>query len=410
MKIFTSLFPKLLFSTFLTLFIFSCEETTDPAPEPEPEPTPGEIIERPFTSIPDEMVGTWYADHNSGPLTLNWEQGTFQGEAGFREFRTLVFTKDGKNAVEYTSEVFNVNDEVRQRLYKITGTLEYKSNPASITFHAQSGKMRIFSNKYSGYKESDILRKDLENYSTVLINPEATTFTSSPNYLTAKRVDGDMQLSAKYKKVEGTSNPGGNPNPTDPYGAPPATGTYVKINNQYYPTVTIGDLEWMSVNYAGNGGIKLNSKPEYGTFIKYMDLKDVPVPAGWRIPTKQDYLKLLRSQGIAFDEVWETTNGSDVQSKRLLGQLMATTGWLKQDGYANNKSGFNAVPGNLQVTNGNPHGEGSNCLLWTSDKDDEDNPVVFKIIQLPSDTYASFGPSIIGYNPPHIPLRLVKNK
>jgi uncharacterized protein (TIGR02145 family) len=404
-----SQFPKLMFSALLTLFICSCEETVDPTPEPEP--TEGGIIDRPFTQIPDEMVGTWFAESNNGPLTLNWEQGTFQGESGFKEFRTLVFTKDGKNAVEYTSEVFNVNDEVKQRFYKITGTLEYKTNPASITFHAQSGKMRVFSNKYSGYQESEIIRKDIEAYHTVFINPEATTFTSSANYLTAKRLDGNMQISVKYKKVESTTTPGGgNPNPSDPYAAPPATGTYVKISNQYYPTVTIGDLEWMSVNYAGPGGIKITSQPQYGTFIKYMDLKDIPVPAGWRIPTKQDYKKLLQSQDIVFDEVWETTNGSDVQSKKLLGQLMATTGWLKQDGYANNKSGFNAVPANLQVTNGNPHGEGSNCLLWTSEKDSEDNPVVFKIIQLPSDTYAAFGPSVIGYNPAHIPLRLVKNK
>lgn len=141
-----------------------------------------------------------------------------------------------------------------------------------------------------------------------------------------------------------------------------------------------------------------------------MDLKDIQIPDGWRIPTKQDYLKLLASQGTEFDEVWETTDGSDLQTKKLLGQLMATTGWLKQDGFASNKSGFNAVPANLQVTEGNPNGEGSNCLLWTSESDAEGNPVAFKIIQLPSDTYASFGSYIIGFNPPHIPVRFVKDK
>lgn len=169
-------------------------------------------------------------------------------------------------------------------------------------------------------------------------------------------------------------------------------------------------MEWMSVNYAGLGGIKDSSKPEYGTFYKYMDLDEIQIPDGWRIPTKQDYLKLLDSQGIEFDEVWGSTDGEDLESKKLLGQLMSATGWLKEDGFAHNKSGFNAVPANLQVTNGTPHGEGSNCLLWISELDEEGHPVVFKIIQFPSDTFAAFGPFIIGFNPAHIPVRLVRDK
>lgn len=194
------------------------------------------------------------------------------------------------------------------------------------------------------------------------------------------------------------------------YTAPPKSGTYVKIGSLYYPTVTIGDQEWMSVNYAGPGGMSNGSKPHYGTFLKFADLPSIQVPAGWRLPTKQDYVKLIRSQGIVFDEYLESTDGDDVQSKRLLGQLMATTGWIKQDGYANNRSGFNAVPANLLVLEGVAHREGANCLLWTSEKDERDNPVAFKLIQLPSDTYARFGTYPVGYYPPHLPVRFVKDK
>jgi uncharacterized protein (TIGR02145 family) len=400
-------FRGLILSAFCFFAVCSCD-TEDSTPTPA-DPVVDEVPNTPFTEIPDEFVGTWFANHNPGPLTTHWAQGTFQGELGFSESRTMVFTKNGKEAVEYTTEVVDLAGEVKQSFFKLTGTLEYKTNPNSITFHARSGKMRVYSNKYTGYKEYDIIKKDLEAYESILVNPEATTFTSSTNYLNAKRVDGATQLTVKYRKADGgTNTPGGGTN--DPYATPPATGTYVKIGNQYYPTVTIGNLEWMSVNYAGTGGIKNSSKPQYGTYFKHADLKDIEIPAGWRIPTKQDYRNLLASQGIAFDEVWETTNGADLESKKLLGQLMATTGWLKQDGFANNKSGFNAVPANLQVTNGNPQGEGSNCLLWTSDLDAEGAPVAFKIIQFPSDTFASFGPYITGFNPPHIPVRLVKNK
>ena len=380
--------------------------------DPEPTTTGGnnndnEVINTPATAIPDELVGTWFADSNTGPLTVNWDAGTFQGEQGFREFRTMVFTKDGKNAVEYTSEVFNGSDEVQQRLYKVTGTLEYQAgNPSSLTFHAQSGVMRVFSNKYTSYKEAPILKKDMLTYASVLRGPEATTFTSSTNYLTAKRVDGANLVSVKYRKVGGGTVP---TNPGGLYTTPPTTGTYVQVGSLYYPTVSIGSQEWMSVNYAGNGGIKDDGKPHYGAFLKFVDLAAIPVPAGWRIPTRRDYEQLLASQGLALDQ-WGSTNGEDLESKRRLGRLMATTGWLKQDGYATNSSGFTAVPANLRVTNGSPNGEGTNCLLWTSEKDASDNPLAFQIIQLPSDTYASIRAYPVGYNPPHLPVRLVRDK
>jgi uncharacterized protein (TIGR02145 family) len=397
---------NLLAFLFLIFGIAGCF-IKDVEPE-EPEPNPDEDeVETPFTEIPDEYVGTWYTVHNEGPLTTNWEQGTFQGEQGFREFRTLILTKDGKNAVEYTSEIMNVSDEVKQYMYQLSGTLTFNSNTRTLTFHPRKGKMRIFSNKYTSYKEFDVSRQDILSYSTVITNTEATTYTSSPNFLTGKRLDGEIALSARYVKVEADQPRGETPNG---YDNPPATGTYVQIGNQYYPTIAIGDLEWMSVNYAGLGGIKISSNPEYGTFYKYMDLDQIEVPDGWRIPNKQDYMDLLASQEIEFDEIWESTDGDDLESKKKLGQLMSKSGWLKQDGFANNKSGFNAVPANLQVTEGTPHGEGSNCLLWTSEIDQEGHPVIFKIIQLPSDTFASFGPSVIGFNPAHIPLRLVKDK
>ncbi|UOQ52032.1 FISUMP domain-containing protein [Hymenobacter cellulosivorans] len=405
-KIFTLLLPLAL----LTGVLGGCKEdgaapanpTTNP-PTTDPEPLPN----TPFTTIPNELVGTWFAAHNAEPLTTNWEKGTFQGEQGYREFRTMVFTKDGKNAQEYTSQVYINGDETKQYLSKVTGTLEYKTTPASLIFHAQAGTVRVFSNKYSGYKESPIIRKDIDAYISVLYGPQATTFPTATNFLDAQRADGTNHFSVRYQKVSGTDAPPTNPDGL--YTSPPATGPYVKVGSLYYPTVVIGTQEWMSVNYAGDGGIKVNTKPHYGTFLKFADLNTIPVPAGWRIPTKDDYVKLLASQGLVMSS-WESTDGSDLESKRRLGKLMATTGWLKQDGYATNSSGFTAVPANMQAVNGTPNGEGANCLLWTAERNAEDNPVAFKIIQLPSDSFAAFGPYPVGYNPAHLPVRLVRDK
>ena len=174
--------------------------------------------------------------------------------------------------------------------------------------------MRIFSNKMPGYQESPIRDKDLKVYQSVLFDPEATTFSNSTNYLTARRKDGGNHFSVKYVQA-GSSTARGAGDPNGPYANPPASGTYVAIGSGYYPTVTIGNLEWTAVNYAGTGGITDSDNPHYGTFFKHADLKTIELPAGWRIPTRQDYLALLESQDITYDTTWLSTDGEDLPSK-----------------------------------------------------------------------------------------------
>jgi uncharacterized protein (TIGR02145 family) len=391
-----------------TAFSSCKQEAVTPTPggsgDPAGQPT---IANTPSTTIPDEMAGIWFANGNTGPLTINWDQGTFQGSQGFAEFRTMVFTKDGKDAVEYSSEVFNYGGETQQRLYKLTGTLEYVSRtaPTKLTFHAQKGVMRVYSTNYLGYKESFITLADLQKYTSILLDAQATSFPTTTNYLNAQRTTGGTSYAVKYQKASGTTPP----NPGGLYTAPPATGTYVQIRNLYYPTVTIGTLEWMAVNYAGPGGITDSNKPQYGTFFKYADLSAITIPAGWRLPSRQDYEDLLATQGLQLD-MWGSTDPTDLASKRKVGQLQAPSVWSKQDGFATNTSGFTALPANLRVTNGSPNGEGTRGLWWTSDRDANTDPLAFQIVQLPSDTYASIYAWPVGFNPPHLPVRLVRNK
>jgi uncharacterized protein (TIGR02145 family) len=399
----------MLLLTLLSSCLGSCKQESVDSPTPNPgdgeEPSTGTPIDRPFTAIPDEYVGIWYAYHNDGPLTDTWTQGTFQGEQGFREFRTMVFTADGRNAVEYTSEVYNQGDETLQIIYKITGTLVYKATPASITFHAQSGIRRTFSNKYPGYKDAAIMAKDMQNYQVVWEKPQATNMSTTTNYMTTTITDRSGRYESKYQKVSAVST---TPTAGLPSTTPITTGTSVKIGTLYYPTVRIGNQEWLVTNYAGPGSLNERNKPQYGTFMEYADLAKIPLPAGWRIPSRQDYTSLLESQGITVYD-WGT-NGEDVTSKRLLGQLMATDEWTKKDGYANNKSGFNAMPADVRRPRGVNNGEGTNCILWISDRSSEDNPMSFSLIQLPGDTYATFGQQVIGYGPMLIPVRLVRDR
>ncbi len=395
--------------TLLSSALGSCQQEPAAAPTPAlpdgTESPTGTPIDKPFTAIPDEYVGTWFASHNEGPLTENWAAGTFQGEQGFREFRTMVFTPDGRNAVEYTTQTYNDQGETLQIIYKLTGTLVYKASPASITFHAQAGIRRTFSNKYPGYKEATIIAKDMQAYQIVWEKPQATNMSSTTNYLTATINTESGRFESKYQKVSGVSS---TPTTGLPSTSPITTGTSVKVGTLYYPTVRIGHQEWLATNYAGPGSLTERNKPHYGTFLEYADLATLQLPAGWRIPSRQDYTTLLESQGLTVYD-WGT-NGEDVASKRLLGQLMATDAWTKKDGYANNQSGFNAMPADVRRPKGVNNGEGTNCTLWISDRNSEDSPMSFNIIQLPGDTYATFTSQAISYAPMLIPLRLVRDR
>lgn len=397
----------LLILALLMTGLVSCKPDLTPNPTAEPPDTPsGEApVDPPFTTVPEEFVGTWFASHNEGPLTTSWEKGLFQGEPGFREFRTMIFTPTGRDAIEYTTEVVNLPNETRQICYRITGTLVYQNSPASLTFHAQIGIRRVFSTAYSGYRDTPIQPSDMQKYRVIWENPQATSMSFARNFLTATIIDKSGRYSVTYEKAgSGSSTPiAGLPSPK-----PITGGSSVKIGDLYYPTVVIGRQEWLATNYAGPSRLNESAKPQYGTFLELADLKRIPLPAGWRVPSRQDYMELLQSQGLTVYE-WGT-DGDDVPSKRLLGQLMATTGWTKQDGYATNQSGFTAIPADVRRLNGTNYGEGSNCTLWTSDRDSQDNPLVFNIIQLPGSTYARFSPQPLGTVPTLTPARLVRDR
>ncbi|WP_207426744.1 FISUMP domain-containing protein [Pedobacter sp. SYSU D00535] len=146
----------------------------------------------------------------------------------------------------------------------------------------------------------------------------------------------------------------------DPVEPEQQPGQTVTISGKAYPTVEIGTLIWTSSNYDGPGGIPYdasNSKPEYGRYYTAPEISQVQLPQGWRIPTVNDYVKLMESQGIVLEN-YHATNQPNIK------KLVSATRWKNTQG--TNASGFNAFPAGYSFNNSSPM-DGDISEFWTSE-------------------------------------------
>lgn len=121
----------------------------------------------------------------------------------------------------------------------------------------------------------------------------------------------------------------------------------VTIEGQDYATVKIGTQTWTSANYAGPGGIPFNGnnpKPDFGKYYSRIEAQEIALPAGWRLPTQQDYEKLAAHYGITLP-----TNGTHTEKIKA---LTSETDWNHVPG--TNASGFNAYPAGYIFQSGPP--------------------------------------------------------
>ncbi|MDP9078953.1 MAG: hypothetical protein M3O71_16115 [Bacteroidota bacterium] len=124
----------------------------------------------------------------------------------------------------------------------------------------------------------------------------------------------------------------------------------VTISGTVYPIVTIGKQQWTTVNYYGPGGKDLTLPHPNDNYKKYYTLDDVEnlaLPRGWRIPTKDDFNKLLSNYSQQQDSL-----GNFVGDVNVAVKLMSTSGWyLPYDSstQGTNESGFNGYPAGYYV-------------------------------------------------------------
>ncbi len=375
------------------------------------------------TPIDPDFVGTWYPTPTlNHPLSENWDNKTFEGSEGFADYRTMVYTADGKNAVEY---IANLAGGVGY-FYKYVGNLV--QDGSTLRFYPTHGFLRIHRNG-AITTDRQMTQSDFTNspsLNSVLTNCQVNT---NGGVTTLK---GRREIDVTYRKAGGNSGGGGgNPTPGGIYSTPPTSGTYVKIGTQYYPTVTIGNKEWMAVNYVGpspleGGTVSGYSAVEDGKYYSWRDAEAVAnpqnglVPAGWRLPTKEDFESLLTSQGIQlpfYEDYSVSTDDLEDGSAGALSlyKLLANNRWparLDNGNTTVNATGFAAIPSDYKNTADRLlRGYDANAFLWTSTSYGNNQAWNFQITRFTTSITAGLRPTNKGGSVLVLyPFRLVKNK
>jgi uncharacterized protein (TIGR02145 family) len=116
------------------------------------------------------------------------------------------------------------------------------------------------------------------------------------------------------------------------------TGSVI-INGGTYPTIIIGNQTWTSFNYTGGTGSLATADATYGNYYTLAQAIQIPLPTGWRIPTRADYNNLLAN-------FTSTTNSSgDYVGDITVARDLADTAHFHSLASPNNSSGFSAYPG-----------------------------------------------------------------
>lgn len=116
----------------------------------------------------------------------------------------------------------------------------------------------------------------------------------------------------------------------------------IGINGVTYATIKIGNKTWTAENYNGSGGLNYGKSainiPEYGKLYTLAEATAIPLPKGWRLPTKDDYIDLMKNLGT----IKTLEDGEYLLDESANAKLRSTTGWTYQNG--NNGTGFNGLP------------------------------------------------------------------
>ena len=176
-------------------------------------------------------------------------------------------------------------------------------------------------------------------------------------------------------------------------------GTMTDIDGNEYRTIGIGNQVWMAENLrvthyrngdpirhvTGEGDIWLWGNLTEGAWCSYENTKDVDqiatygllynwyavdderglCPSGWHVPTDEEW-------GVLVEYVDAGDGATSIDGiNSLVGGRLKETGilhWDYPNRFADNSSGFTAIPGGERLTSWNLEfrAKGYNCFMWSS--------------------------------------------
>ena len=168
---------------------------------------------------------------------------------------------------------------------------------------------------------------------------------------------------------------------------PGAKGEVI-IGGTSYKTIVVGSQTWTSQNYDGPGGTANSQAGSIGKFYLLSEIQSIKLPSGWRIPSRADFVSLLKSQGATSI----SSSGWIMADSVLTTHLMATSGWAIP---GDNKSGFNVLPsGEYYVYTQSFDPGNDEAKFWSSTADTIDGSTFQWVLQVIGYDYKP-GPQLI---------------
>ena len=140
-------------------------------------------------------------------------------------------------------------------------------------------------------------------------------------------------------------------------------------DGKIYNYIKIGTQEWMAENLvfnisgSWNAGYTEADAAKYGRLYTW-DAAKKAVPAGWHLPTDEEWKKLEMTLGMSQSEADKIdSRGTNEGSK-----LKAQTGWGKEVNGLD-QVGFNALPGGIRVNSGSFFASDWEGYWWSSTSD-----------------------------------------
>ncbi len=163
------------------------------------------------------------------------------------------------------------------------------------------------------------------------------------------------------------------------------TSSYQDLRDgENYPTVLIGDQEWMTknlnyktVNYSWAYINQSSYREDYGMLYNF-EAANVACPVGWHLPTDTEWRKLEKTLGMADGVSLSEGYRGDNEGSEL--KETGSNNWYSPNNNAVDLVGFKALPGGYRDTDGNFGLIGTMGAFWTATQNIAEQKAIYRAL------------------------------